>query len=230
MRTVSLLTASVLIAATLLAKDDARQHVSEQWTQTLSFAPGGTIRIANSVGHVLLEGWDQPMVEITVRKATQKKYAPEESARAQQDLERIQVVTQKDGEGTLVIRTEFPERNLLTRPRRGKTNVQLEYVIRAPKNCHLEIRHDVGGVDVKNFTGNINATNRIGELTVAVPRHALYAVDARTRVGDVSSDLGEEPTAATRTLYARVGIGEIRIHRTASPDPEPHCNHCATDI
>src|ERR1700722_4116832 len=47
--------------------------------ESVSFAPGGTIRFDNSFGDLYVEGWDQPRVEMTLIKSFDD-YAPPKNA------------------------------------------------------------------------------------------------------------------------------------------------------
>ena len=50
----------------------------------MNFLPGGTIRLDNSYGYLTVEGWDEPEVEITVTKSTDRFYEPEQKEKAEQ--------------------------------------------------------------------------------------------------------------------------------------------------
>jgi len=184
-------------------------------TQTLSFEPAGVIQLEQSFGDVEIEGWDRPEVEITTIRP----------AEAGKDLDSIAITAIKQGEDHLKITTEFPARNL-KRPLGGKTNADLKYVIKAPAQAKIVVHHDIGQVQVVNFTSDIEVTNRIGEIGLRLPEPEAYAVDAQVRIGDVSSDVGcsqgrnligqqlhSDSGGSRRQLYLRVGIGDITIRK-----------------
>lgn len=126
-----------------------------------------------------------------------------------------------------MVSTVFPPRNLFTRPLRGKSNLQLELHIKAPRQSKLVIHHDVGEVRVVNVLGDLEITNHVGEIVVRLAPHDEYTIDAKSRLGDVSSDftgsshrpllLGEKfdhnghPPA--HRIYLRVGLGDITIQK-----------------
>jgi predicted membrane protein len=197
--------------------------------QSLEFGPNGTIHIVDSLGLVKVEGWDKDQVELTVTKKTQKKYEPKNLTKAAKDLERVKVEMHLVTESTLLaINTTFPSRTP-TRLLRGKTNVNLEYLIKVPRRSTLLIKHDIGEVEVTNVSGDIEATSRIGEISLKLPEEQQYSVDARVKLGDVSSEFGPdsqrqgplsvgakltgEPAAPTRRIFLRLGIGDIQVTR-----------------
>ena len=55
-------------------------------TERVNFLPGGTIRLNNSYGYLTVEGWDEPEVEITVTKSTDRFYEPEQKEKAEQSF------------------------------------------------------------------------------------------------------------------------------------------------
>ncbi|MGH9838501.1 MAG: hypothetical protein ACREEM_06940 [Blastocatellia bacterium] len=209
------------------AQSPAKEQASVTSTERIEFGMRGLIQVVESFGEVRIEGWDKPEVELTVNKSTQKQYLPKDLAKGMKELERVKVTMERVGESSmLVIHTTFPSRTP-ARLMRGKTNLQLEYTIRIPRTSRLMVKHDIGEVVIANVDGDIEATNRIGELRLDLPEANQYAVDARVKIGDVSSEFGPEterqkllgaklagdPPSSTRRLYLRVGIGEIDIKK-----------------
>lgn len=194
-------------------------------TEQMVFASGGTIEIQDSFGQVSVEGWDRPEIELTVIKTTQKTYSSIEMPHAIAELDRILVGTERPSDNHLIISTAFPDRSI-GKLLRGKSNVQLEYHIRAPRRIRLIVRHDVGEVNVSDIVGDILVTARVGDISLHLSPEARYAVDAKAKIGDVCSEWGN----ATREhvigakalnpsgppayeLYLRVGIGDITVHK-----------------
>jgi predicted membrane protein len=115
---------------------------------------------------------------------------------------------------------------------RGKTNLNLDYLIKVPRQSTLLIKHGIGEVDVTNVSGDIEATASIGEISLKLPEDQRYAVDAHVRIGDVSSEFGQttrrqgfipvgaklegDPGAPTRRIFLRIGIGDINVNRMGS--------------
>jgi hypothetical protein len=209
------------------AQTEVRSKAESITKQSLEFSPKGTIQIIDSFGSVKIEGWDKEEVELTFTKRTQKKYEPKDLAKASKGLERVKVsMDLVDESKLLVINTAYPSWS----PARlfgGKTNLDLKYVIKVPRRSSLFIKHSIGEVHVTDVSGGIEATASIGEIKLQLPDEQRYAVDARARIGDVSSEFGAithrrgplsvgamlvgEPDAPTRRIFLRVGIGEIEV-------------------
>ncbi len=163
-----------------------------------------------------------------MRAKEQKQYEPKNLAKGLKELDRIKIeMAQVSESSLLVIKTTFPSR-APTRLMRGKTNINFEYAIKVPRHSSLMIKHDIGEVGVANVEGDIEATNRIGEIHLRMPGENQYAVNARGKIGDVSSEFGNADYSrqkllgakmesnlppSTRRLYLRVGIGDIQVSK-----------------
>jgi hypothetical protein len=211
---VPIIAAALILPA--LVHATTREPATLSSTQTFSFDPKGLIQLEQSYGDVEIQGWDRPEVEITTIKSTQRKYSPAEKASAEKELDKISITAIKQGEDRLKITTEFPSRK----------TTDLKYVIRAPAQAKLVVHHDMGDVKVSNFTSDIEVTNRIGEIGLSLPEPESYSVDAKARIGDVSSDfgcsvgenlIGQQLHSAGgslhRQLFLRIGIGDISIRK-----------------
>jgi hypothetical protein len=213
-----------------------KREAEVKTTQNLEFGARGTIQIVDSFGSVKVEGWDKEEVEMTVTKRTQKKYEQKDLAKATKGLERFKVTMEALGETSLlVIKTTYPSWTPIFR---GKSNLQLDYIIKVPRQSALLIKHGIGEVEVVNVSGDIEATASIGEISLKLPEEQSYAVDARVRIGDVSSEFGQatqrkgvfavgaklagEPASPTRRIFARIGIGDIQVTKMRSGKSGEH--------
>jgi len=218
---------TVLLCLPLLAKVPL-QNVLVTTTDHVDFAPGGAIRLSGSMGQLDIEGWDRPEVEITVARSTFRSNTPKERDEGTKELNRVRVAAERKSAGELVISTSYPKRTLI-RPLRGKTDVNLEYHIKVPRDSHLVIRHDSGDVRLYDLTGEIDATSRAGDMVLLLPASGRYSIDAKCGIGGVYSDFDgkhrtpyavgerfneETPGSATR-VHLRVGMGGIQILKTA---------------
>jgi hypothetical protein len=206
------LTLAFLCPALLIAQSEAR-------TDRLSFPLGGTLRLSKSIGELTIEGWDERAVEITTIKSVKIKG---DSPPAAKSLDSIRVTAQQQG-GDIVVTTEFPKHFTLFRPFTGLSDFELEYRIKAPREARLVIEHEIGEVHIGGMTGDIRATDGMGQITVAVPPGYSYALDTRSKLGSVYSQLqGQERKrlkfghtlagqANSKQLYLRIGFGDITI-------------------
>jgi hypothetical protein len=156
-----------------------------------------------------VEGWDRPEVEITVVKSTWRGAAAKEIEEGTRALNRFRVVAEKKSATELVIATSYPSRSI-TRPLRDKTDVDLEYHIKVPRDSHLVIRHDYGDVRIEDLSGEIDATSHEGDMLVLLPGSGHYSIDAKCGIGGVYSDFAGNH----RTPYA---VGEKFAEQAASP-------------
>lgn len=214
--------AMVLIAGSAIPA--ANEKASFITTHAADFHPGGRVDIEDSFGDLHITGWDESRIEVVVKRKTQKEYDPASIARAEEMLKRVVVDVEELGPNHFVIATHFPDRNLLTRPLRGKSNLDLSYEVRIPRSTAVYVKHDVGEVRIDDISGDVNATCRIGEIHINLPADVAFDIDAKARIGNVDSAvpphatraglLGshlETDTQSERKLYARVGIGDISI-------------------
>jgi hypothetical protein len=188
----------------------------------MNFAPGGLIRINHSYGTLNVEGWDRPEVEITWVKSTEIYYDAKQREKAATLLERAHISTERVSDTELAISTHQDRK------------ISVDYEIRVPRDSRLAIHHGTGQVLVANMTGDIEATGHRGDLVLMLPDTGAYSVDAKTKVGVVTSDfagdlhrrrylLGERfagPAAAHR-VYLRVGFGGITIKSVPSEAEPP---------
>lgn len=190
-------------------------------TDHLNFAPGGIIRINGSWGCLSVEGWDRPEVEVTVTRYGSVFYPPARREGAAKKLARVKVQVERKSDHETAVTT--------TGGGHWKT-IELESVIRVPRDSHIEIHHGGGQVIITNVTGDIHASAKEGDITAMLPDPGPYAIDARTRLGTVYSDFGD-PThtwylvgerfdaakpAAAKRIYLRTRVGGIEIQEMAA--------------
>ena len=220
----------LLVAAAQAGVHD-KHKVKSQSVETFTLAAPNSIHLDDSFGEVRVEGWSQDTVEVSIHKSTRKEYTSADEYKGRAELDSVRVTTRRDRDNGIVISTAFPSRNLFTRSLRNKTNVELVYKIRVPRRSNLYIRHDIGEVQVKDVVGHIEVSNRIGEIGLKLPDHEEYSVDARVKIGDVSSDfhccgserqhwlgarLSEPNRPEAHQVILRVGIGDINVHKMES--------------
>jgi hypothetical protein len=229
----SLWLTAALICLPLLAKVPL-QPVQQTNTDHVEFAAGGIIRLTGSSGQLDVEGWDRPEVEITVAKSTYRSNTPKRRDEGTQELNSVRVAAERKSAGELVISTSYPSRTL-TRLLRGKTDLNLEYHIKVPRDSHLVIRHDSGDVRLFDLTGEIDATSRAGDMVLLLPSSGRYSINAKCTVGGVYSDFdgkrgtpllvgerfNEDAEAPASRVYLRVGTGGIQILKIAPGVRQP---------
>jgi hypothetical protein len=218
-----------LPAAEGVNEQGPKQSFEVTKTERVPFAPGGTIRLNNSYGYLTVEGWDEPEVEITVIKSTDRFYEPSQQERAEQPFAQVRVAAERRSDKELVISTILPGRNrFLPRLQNAKRGVTVEYRMHVPRDSRLVVHHDNGYVWVSDMTGDLDVRCHTGDMIVMLPDQGPYSIDARTRMGSVSSDFTGKSLsrlsqvlvgshfdyasqAAKRRIYLRMGRGSIEI-------------------
>jgi hypothetical protein len=218
------------IALPMFGQDAIKQPVRITRTEKVDFAPGGTIHLNGSYGHLTIEGWDEPRVEIVVTKSLAHYYEPEGLQDAAQRLEHVRVAATRRSDTDLEISTIVDSRNHAyfispPLPEKAAHGVNIDYQIQVPRNSHLVIHHGVGYVQVGGVTGDIEATGHRGDIVLMLPEHEAYSIDAKSKIGPVLSDVsgrarvqhfvGERFRASappsSRRIYLRMGFGGITI-------------------
>lgn len=185
--------------------------------QQTIFPSGGLLEIKDSLGDVEIVGWDSPEIEVVVTKSTHKRYSPEEMEKVAAELDRIVIATEQVANDHFLIRTEFPSRNH-SRLARVKGNVHLAYRIHVPRQTRLVVHQESGGLKIHDVTASMQLSNRTGDIEVNLPDNERYAIDARVRVGGVTSDWCSESEPSDdgvepHQLLLRVGVGDITVRK-----------------
>ncbi len=223
--------ASCIALCSIAAGETIQRPQSASSTESVSFAPGGTIRFDNSFGDLYVEGWDQPRVEMTLIKSFDDYVPPKNAAEL---LERVKFTTEHPSASELAIGTTIPARSFFRHPFGGRGPVNVRYELRVPRDSHLVIHHGGGNILIGNVTAGIEATNREGDIVLMLPTPGPYAIDAKSKMGTVISDfagkahvryfIGErfagEDANATRKIFLHVGFGGITI-KEVPPEAQP---------
>jgi len=225
MRAAALALIGLGISCMVLADDESQQFVQVTKTERLDFPSGGLLRLKNSIGQVTVEGWDRPDVELTTTKSTKDAYNSHDREKAVRELDQVHSAAERHGD-ELVIATDFQRHGIFKPFLRGGTLFDLDYRISVPRNARIAIEHDTGFVSLENVAGDIRVTASEGEIALHLPEDGQYAIDAKSKLGDVISDfpghtqrklwfLGKqfahENTAASQKIDLRAGYGDIII-------------------
>jgi len=207
------------------AADEPQQFFQVTKTERLDFPPGGLLRLKNSIGQVMVEGWDRPDVELNTTKSTKDAYNSQDREKAVRELDQVRIAAERHGD-ELVITTAFQRYGTFKPLLRGGTRFDLEYRISVPRNARVTIEHDTGYVSLDNVAGDIHVTASQAEIALHLPEDGQYAIEARSKLGDVTSDfpghmqrklwfLGKqyahENAAASQKIDLRAGYGDIII-------------------
>jgi len=191
-------------------------------TEHVDAGATSTVTIDHSVGELDIQGWDQPQVEVTATKSVFRETKDE----ALRDLEKVHVkLANKDGGAEVT--TVLPERNFFVRPFKARTDVVVQTVIRVPRGAHVVVRHESGDVRLRDVSGAIDASVHAGDLQLWMSDAKSYRIDAKCKVGGISSDFegkfhdrfpagdafADASAASAPEARLRVGIGGIQVLR-----------------
>ena len=236
--TILRIAASIALASSPLFADEILKPPAASMTaQSTDFAPGGTLKVTGSYDDLYIEGWDRDRIEVTATKFMPYEFDPQHPEHSAKNLESIGVLLERKSPTEMAITTSTPPRKGLVAhlPMVPKTNhVRIEYHVYVPHNTKLVIHHDIGLVDITDVTGDIEATCHRGDIILWLPDSGTYAVDARNKLGKVSSDfagssharflVGQqfqgEDSGAPHKLLLRMGFGGITL-KPMFPESEP---------
>jgi hypothetical protein len=219
------------------AEKAAKQSFEVTSTEHVNFLPGGTIHVENSYGYLTVEGWDEPEVEIVVTKSTNRFLEPERKEHASKAFEQIHVAAERRSDKELAITTTLPDRHgfpysilpsrqiVFTMPKKTTLGVTVDCTVHVPRDSRLTVRQDHGYVWVSDVAGDIDVNSHTGDMIVLLPDPGPYSIDARTRLGSVSSDFAgrgrkqflvgtqfvHAGQAPARKIHLRMGRGSITI-------------------
>ncbi len=241
----SLASAALISGLTVSAADESHTDpyagkVRITKTEHMDFPAGGTLHLKNSTGNLMVEGWDQPEIEITTVRSTHSDYSGAARDEWMHKLEQIEISIERHG-SEVVITTNYPHHYFpLPAFFRGENRFDLEYRIKVPRNTHLVDDHSLGSVNVDNLTADIDATVEEGDILLRLPEQETYAIQAKCEIGKVNSDYpvaqkhrpwpfgdralaeASQSSAAAHQLHLKVGFGDIVILKTRVPkEPAP---------
>jgi DUF4097 and DUF4098 domain-containing protein YvlB len=137
----------------------------------------------------------------------------------------VQVTAERKSDTDLQINTAVPHYSRWTHPLGSTGGVMVEYQIKAPRNSNLAIQQGTGDIMVTGINADINATGSKGDIVVLLPEGVQYSIDAKTKLGTVSSDFDGDfhhrhwvgiryataPATPAHKIYLRMGIGGITL-------------------
>jgi hypothetical protein len=190
-------------------------------TDHVDMPASGVIRIENSYGELNIESWEGPQVEIVVTRSAHVRDTQTERDRVTRELNAIHITSATEG-SDLVIRTP--------RYRRFHKEATLDYRIMVPRTARLLIHHNTGDVLIGNVGGDIDAFKdidasvKVGDILLRLPRTGTYSFDAECREGGIVSDFAgtysrhhlirenfTTSNTAAKRIHLHVGIGGIQI-------------------
>jgi hypothetical protein len=219
--TSSLISCALLYSQVIGQPKDAHQSKVEMTdSQTVPFVTRGEIDFKGSYGEVRIEGWDRPEVAVTLTRSLRSNDSPTDRAKKRERLNEVKVTAIRQSPDRLAISSRVPSLWF-------HSSMQLTYELKVPRESDLHIKFGAGEINCSNVVGELYITEHAGEISVALPE-GEYAIDARARIGDVTSQfpvkarrphlIGATATGAkaveSPSVYIRVGVGQINVTKT----------------
>jgi hypothetical protein len=216
---------TIVAGLPLFAQDGNKLPAPVTSTESVNFAPGGTIRLTAPASNLFVEAWDRPEVEVTTIKSGQRAKC----------LDDIHVVTTRASATELAVTITLPPSSFFTRLFGRTCRAKVEQHIQAPRDSHLVIQHGAGYVLVSRISGEIDASSRSGDIVLMLPDPGPYSIDAKSKFGSVSSDfagtghreklIGEQfatpSLSQARKIHLRIGFGGIAIKEVPATPVAP---------
>lgn len=211
----SLAAIMLCIARTASGDEPPHKRVQSETTDLARFGPNGIIRLANSSGSLIVEGWDRQEVQVTVLKWIDQNPDSKPLPDADQLLKGTSVTIEHPSATEVKVSTAHPLRH-----------VAIQYHIYAPRDSRIAVDHRGGYILLSGLTGDIDVASRNGDIVLMLPAQASYAIDAFNKVGVIAADmsgaikhkhivgeqfrLDKQPPAAHH-MRLRMGFGGITI-------------------
>lgn len=188
----SLLTVTVLAGCCCSGIFDVFKAKYERTVQVSApIVPGQTLDVHTSVGSIEVTGGDFTDCNVTAK--IMAKAATEEQARKLAEETEIRLEPAGD---KLKVEVERP-------PRVEKEVICVSFKITVPRQTALDLRANVGKLEVKNITEAIEAVTNVGKITC---EEITGSVDITTNVGEVEVIYAEDaPPACNANITTSVG-------------------------
>ena len=194
-----------------LAAEEASDHyVRQTKTEQMDFPTGGLLRVNHAIGDLTIEGWDQPGIEISTTKTTKSEFDGQNRERAAQELEQVQITSERMGNELTLTETYPRHGRFLFWP--GTTNFDLDTHIFVPRNARLEVQGS-GDLYIHNVTGEIDTDVSHGTIVLRMPQQGHYDIDAKSKFGSVTSDFpGKEQRTTWLVGHDFIELEQLQGH------------------
>lgn len=161
---------TALIIGLFTSSGFAQNEHTKQWQRSYDLPANGTVQIENKYGNVVVNGWDQDKLQVTI----DIKVVHRKDDNAKKLLDRIQPEVTQAGD-FVRITSQIVERSssLLSRYFNkanpfdfDKSNIQINYEVYLPMNTELDITNKFGDVVIGAWHGDLDANVQHGDVWV----------------------------------------------------------------
>jgi DUF4097 and DUF4098 domain-containing protein YvlB len=198
-------------------------RLTERWERAFDAGQKPRLTVENVNGSIEVTGWDRPVIEvhagITVKAASKDK--------ARRIFEEIEFEVDHDPAGGVSVHARLPELRKDALRGEGNTTVAVEYTVRVPHRCDLDLVSVSGDIRASAVAGEFRLISGSGgiDLRSRGGRGELKSVNGsigcrvetfdegaelliKTTNGDVELHL---PPQASAELDAHTGNGRVRV-------------------
>ncbi|WP_343912007.1 hypothetical protein [Aquimarina litoralis] len=149
---------------------NAQEKLSKSIEKTYDFTNSGTLQLENKYGNIIIDGWDQNKIAITINISVSKK----EKDDAQELLDRIRPSISKTNSFIKIV-SDIEEKNysFFTRVFNSvnpfdfdKGNVQIDYKISLPINAEIQLKNKFGDIIISEWDGKLTSDSQHGDMWI----------------------------------------------------------------
>ncbi len=179
------------------ARPDGREEATSRLEQTVDWAPGQFLEVANEVGSINIRGGDEPRCRVLAIV----KGKADTMEKAKQIANQIElVVTPSDGK--VRISMTKPE----SENKREGLGYEVALLVTVPRKVELKVNQAVGNIRLASLGGSVEASTKVGSIEATdiagrvtlnaevgsigffAPREFSAKVQAKAAMGSVQSD------------------------------------------
>ena len=165
-QTITFFLALTYLACTSVLQADNRATETETFEKTVSFQPGGQLKVENVNGNITIETWDKQEIRIY---ATKTAHADDKkSAHEILEATKIEITSTPD---RIHVRTHHPKNEILLQD----DSITVTYTITTPAQINLDLESVNGNIDTRGTNGPIRAETINGSLDIQNMQDGLRA-------------------------------------------------------
>jgi hypothetical protein len=169
--------------------------MTETFEKTFTVAASSRLSINNIRGSVEIAPGDEGVIQITAVKHSHSG-----------DEKRTQIEISQEADGTVKAATHYPDGDWTWMF--GSQPCEVDYVVRAPRDCSLKLNGVSNSVRVEGFEGEVNINSVSGEIT-------LRDLNGSVRIHSVSGDTDGEKLGGA--LVVDTVSGDVYLKECSLP-------------
>ncbi len=170
--------------------EEEEYKFSSTFEQTINFENRAAFELKNPAGHIQIEGWDQPSVEITATISTKTE-------RALNDIE-IKVIEASDKATVRAIKNT--NRDLSWR---------VDFVVKVPLDIALDVDQGAGKIDISSYSGGLTVDLGAGQVNL----EDIFSPELKVDLGAGETNI---TTFEGQVVRVDIGAGQLNFQPQSS--------------